>query len=232
MPIIRQAPRKDIESMETFTVVLESLEDLQHFGEALGRNAVAGDIICLDGDLGAGKTTLTQSIARGLEVPDECYVTSPSFALFHEYPGRLPLYHMDFYRLRDYTEIEDLGLDEYFYLSGCSVIEWSLRAEELLPESSLHLRLAITGESRRTVTCDFISADWQARLRTILRESGLVLPNSPEKQSPRLKASVLPLSYNLYLSSRKTHGCICCPPADFRCPRNGFLPMSCCFEPG
>ena len=107
---------------------LNSLVETEAFGHRLGQLAEAGDVICLDGDLGAGKTAMTQAIARGLGVPASCYVTSPSFAIFHEYPGRLPLYHFDFYRLRGSDDVEDLGFEEFFYLSGCTVIEWSVRA--------------------------------------------------------------------------------------------------------
>ena len=104
---------------------LTSRADTEKFGILLGMAASPGDVICLDGDLGAGKTTLTQGIAKGLEVPEGCYVTSPSFAILHEYSGRIPLYHMDFYRLTGSAEIEDLGFEEYFYMSGLTVIEWS-----------------------------------------------------------------------------------------------------------
>ncbi len=136
-------------------IILESLEETHNFGFRLGQLASAGDVICLDGDLGAGKTALTQSIARGLEVPGSCYVTSPSFAILHEYPGRIPLYHMDFYRLSDCSEILDLGFEEYFYGPGLTVIEWSKRALEILPTDRLTLHLHIESEFRRKVACTF-----------------------------------------------------------------------------
>ena len=129
-----------------------------------------GDIICLDGDLGAGKTTLTQAIAKGLEVPETCYVTSPSFAILHEYPGRMPLYHMDFYRLQDSLEIEDLGFEEYFYLSGLTVIEWSQRGEGLLPEHCLYLRLETVGDCSRIVHCRY-SQSWENRMNQLLQQA-------------------------------------------------------------
>ncbi len=104
--------------MDTIQIQLINLSDTEKLGRLLGEMALPGDVICLDGDLGAGKTALSQAIARGLEVPDSCYVTSPSFAIMHEYEGRLPMYHMDFYRLQDAGEVEDLGFEEYFYLTG------------------------------------------------------------------------------------------------------------------
>jgi tRNA threonylcarbamoyladenosine biosynthesis protein TsaE len=133
-------------------IQLNDLRDTEKLGGILGSLAKAGDVICLDGDLGAGKTTLSQAIARGLEVPDNCYVTSPSFAILHEYEGRIPMYHMDFYRLQDAGEVEDLGFEEYFYLEGLTVIEWSNRAAEILPDERMILEISINENLTRTVT--------------------------------------------------------------------------------
>lgn len=138
--------------MDTIRINLHSLEDTEKLGRLLGSLAAPGDVICLDGDLGAGKTALSQAIARGLGVPDTCYVTSPSFTILHEYDGRIPMYHMDFYRLQDAGEIEDLGFDEYFYLAGLTVIEWSNRAVELLPENRITLFIELNNDLSRTVT--------------------------------------------------------------------------------
>lgn len=133
-------------------IQLNDLRDTEKLGGILGSLAKAGDVICLDGDLGAGKTTLSQAIARGLRVPDNCYVTSPSFAILHEYEGRIPMYHMDFYRLHDASEVEDLGFEEYFYLEGLTVIEWSNRAVEILPDERMILEISINENLSRTVT--------------------------------------------------------------------------------
>jgi tRNA threonylcarbamoyladenosine biosynthesis protein TsaE len=138
--------------VDTIRIQLNNLEDTEKLGKLLGSFAAAGDVICLDGDLGAGKTALSQAIARGLGVPDTCYVTSPSFAILHEYEGRLPMYHMDFYRLQDAGEVEDLGFDEYFYLTGLTVIEWSNRAIELLPNERIILVIVQNDDLSRTVT--------------------------------------------------------------------------------
>ena len=153
---------------------IHSLDEMRCFGRTLGRLARPGDVICLDGDLGAGKTTLTQQVARGLEVPNECYVTSPSFAIMHEYPGgRLPLYHMDFYRLHGSGEVVDLGFDEYFYLSGITVIEWAKRAEEFLPKTRLHLFLHIGEGEGREIGCRCFGEGWRERLYQTFAECGL-----------------------------------------------------------
>ncbi len=146
------------------SIKLKNLEETSYFAHLLARLALPGDVICLNGDLGAGKTALTQEIAKGLGVPDSCYVTSPTFSILQEYPGRMPLYHMDFYRLSDETEVEDLGFEEFFYLSGLTVIEWSERADSLIPESRLVLQMTIEDESIRNVEFDFGSGSWEERL--------------------------------------------------------------------
>jgi tRNA threonylcarbamoyladenosine biosynthesis protein TsaE len=110
-------------------------ERTQLLGGYLGQLAQKNDVLLLVGELGTGKTCLVQGIARGLGVKE--YAFSPSFVLLREYHGRLPLYHIDFYRL-DYTkEIADLGLDEYFYSDGVCVIEWADKGLQLIPEDHL-----------------------------------------------------------------------------------------------
>jgi tRNA threonylcarbamoyladenosine biosynthesis protein TsaE len=138
--------------VDTIQIQINNLDDTLKLGTLLGRLAGPGDVICLDGDLGAGKTALSQAIARGLGVPETCYVTSPSFAILHEYQGRIPMYHMDFYRLQDSGEVEDLGFDEYFYLAGLTVIEWSIRAVDLLPDERLILVITQSDDLSRTIT--------------------------------------------------------------------------------
>ncbi len=155
--------------MKSVNIVLKSLSATESFGDLLGKNVRAGDVICLDGDLGAGKTTLTQAIAKGLQVPEHCYVTSPSFAIMHDYPGRLPLYHMDFYRLEDAGEVEDLGFDEYFYGSGVTVIEWSQRAVEILPVERLSLYIDLIDQDLRNVNITF--TDNYKRFESLLAKS-------------------------------------------------------------
>ncbi len=139
------------ELLETSLVQLNTLTDTDKLGRLLGNSAEPGDVICLDGDLGAGKTALCQAIARGLQVPENCYVTSPSFAILHEYVGRMVMYHMDFYRLQDAVEIEDLGFEEYFYMQGMTVIEWSERATEILPVERMSLSISLKNDQSRSV---------------------------------------------------------------------------------
>jgi tRNA threonylcarbamoyladenosine biosynthesis protein TsaE len=156
-------------SVDTIRIQLHSLGDTEKLGQLIGEKAMPGDVICLDGDLGAGKTTLAQAIGRGLKVAEGCYITSPSFAIMHEYEGRLPMYHMDFYRLQDADEVEDLGFEEYFYLNGVTVIEWSTRAIEILPDERLILSIQQHGDLSRTVTLE-CSEKYTELLRLIGRE--------------------------------------------------------------
>ena len=111
---------------------LSNLEETKQFGIVLGKLLKSGDILCLNGDLGAGKTTLTKSIGLGLDVDD--YITSPTFTLINEYEGRIPLYHFDVYRLENAHELDDLGFDDYFYGYGVSIIEWAEKIENTLPK--------------------------------------------------------------------------------------------------
>jgi len=135
--------------LENFLFNLNSIDDTKRLGVTIGNIAQPADVICLNGCLGAGKTTLTQAIARGLGVPSSCYVTSPSYAIMHEYKGVIPLYHMDFYRLNDSADIIDLGFEEYFYLDGLTVIEWSERAEDILPQDRVSIAISLNKDQGR-----------------------------------------------------------------------------------
>ncbi len=118
-------------------IYFNNIEETEVFGQKLGTLLKPGDIICLNGDLGAGKTTLTKSIGRGLGVDD--YITSPTFTLINEYEGRLSLYHFDVYRLENVDDLYDLGFDEYFYGKGVSIVEWADKIEKFLPKDRLVL---------------------------------------------------------------------------------------------
>lgn len=117
-----------------------SAEETYAFGRRLGEEAVPGEILCLDGDLGVGKTVFTQGFAAGLGIQD--YVNSPTFNIVKEYEGgRLPLYHFDVYRIGDPSEMEEIGYEDYFYGEGVAIIEWPGLIEELLPKEARWVRI-------------------------------------------------------------------------------------------
>ncbi|MGD8192619.1 tRNA (adenosine(37)-N6)-threonylcarbamoyltransferase complex ATPase subunit type 1 TsaE [Brevibacillus ginsengisoli] len=126
-------------------VTLRDTKETQQFAERLARYLQAGDLLTMEGDLGAGKTTFTQGLARGLGVTD--IVNSPTFTIIKEYIGRLPLYHMDVYRVGD--DVDSLGLDEYFYGDGVCVVEWASLIQEVLPKERLELTLTVDHEQNR-----------------------------------------------------------------------------------
>lgn len=133
----------------TLLLSLDGLDQTKLFGLQLAELARPGDIFTLTGTLGAGKTTLTQFIGYGLGVPENCYITSPTFSLIHEYHGRIPLYHMDLYRLSN-DELYELGFEEYLYGEGLTIIEWPDRLGELMPEDRLEIVLDFASETART----------------------------------------------------------------------------------
>ncbi|WP_214858524.1 tRNA (adenosine(37)-N6)-threonylcarbamoyltransferase complex ATPase subunit type 1 TsaE [Exiguobacterium acetylicum] len=124
---------------------MNSLEETTALALELGRRAEAGMVITLDGDLGAGKTTFTQSFAKGLGVTR--HVNSPTFTIMKVYTGRLPLYHMDVYRLEGSGD--DIGLEEYLNGEGVAVVEWSELIAESLPPERLAITITRTGDDSR-----------------------------------------------------------------------------------
>jgi len=122
-----------------FTIETSSAQETGQLGEKLGSLLGPGDIICLYGELGVGKTTFAQGVARGLDIEDR--VTSPTFTLINEYYGRLPFFHMDAYRLDSSAEMADLGYEEYFYDGGVTLIEWAEKIKDLLPPDRLDITI-------------------------------------------------------------------------------------------
>ncbi|HEX7363897.1 MAG TPA: tRNA (adenosine(37)-N6)-threonylcarbamoyltransferase complex ATPase subunit type 1 TsaE [Dehalococcoidia bacterium] len=138
--------------MTKLKLVSRSPEQTQHLGKRLGELAQSGDVFLLTGNLGSGKTCLTQGIAWGLGVKE--YAFSPSFVIIREYHGRLTLYHIDFYRLDRLEEIADLGLDEYLYGKGVCVIEWADKGIAVLPDEHLLINLSYVSDTERAVSLE------------------------------------------------------------------------------
>ena len=128
----------------------DSPKDTHKIGRRIGTKAQSGDVLLLVGDLGAGKTTLTQGILWGLGGTE--YARSPTFVLVNEYPARLTMYHMDLYRLNSIEEIEDLGLDEYLYGTDLCVVEWADKAPGYFPVNHAVIQLEVIDDQTRRVT--------------------------------------------------------------------------------
>jgi len=133
--------------MKSFTINSATPAATRRIGQTIGKELQTGDVILLAGPLGAGKTTLVQGMAKGLDVTGS--VMSPTFVLMRELEGRLKLFHLDLYRLEKMPEITDLGLDDYLYGEGATVIEWADRAESLWPDDHLRIDLEYAGAKAR-----------------------------------------------------------------------------------
>jgi tRNA threonylcarbamoyladenosine biosynthesis protein TsaE len=132
------------------TFAARTAAELQALAERLGRLMQPGDVLALVGPLGAGKTTFVQGVARGLGVPADRHVASPTFALVNEHPGRVPLVHADLYRVADARELEELGLTDAFDRAAVA-IEWLDRFPDAAPADRLEISIAIGGDDTRHV---------------------------------------------------------------------------------
>jgi tRNA threonylcarbamoyladenosine biosynthesis protein TsaE len=141
--------------------------DTRRLGARLGALCQPGDLILLVGTLGAGKTALAQGIGRGLGVTTT--INSPTFTLIKEYTGRLPMYHLDLYRLDDPTAVAALGLEEYLEGDGVCVVEWADRADTLWPPSWLRIYLVATGSRERAIYLQGCGPRGQSLRRALLR---------------------------------------------------------------
>lgn len=138
-------------------LIVNNIDETIAIGRQIGELAKAGDIICLTGDLGAGKTHFTKGIALGLNIKDD--ITSPTFTIVNEYDGgRLKLNHFDVYRVNDPDEIEAIGFDEYIFSEAVTVIEWANYIDVLIPEESLNIsitKLPERGENFRKLVINY-----------------------------------------------------------------------------
>ena len=142
----------DMEIQKTQLVLSsKNPEQTLHWGKLLGMLLDRGDVVALMGQLGAGKTTLTQGIAYGLGVGNDCYVTSPTFTIINEYKGRMPVYHLDFYRIESPLEFGNLGLEEYLPGDGVTIVEWAEKLEGFLPKEYLMIILEYADHNVRKV---------------------------------------------------------------------------------
>jgi tRNA threonylcarbamoyladenosine biosynthesis protein TsaE len=131
------------------TLATASAAETRRLGERCGRRLRAPLVICLIGDLGSGKTVFVQGLARGLDVPDDYTVTSPSFTLINEYPGRLRLFHIDLYRLDTQADLDDLGLAEILHGEGVAAVEWAEKLTDGALAERLEIRFEFGDDDRR-----------------------------------------------------------------------------------
>ncbi|MGY0374400.1 tRNA (adenosine(37)-N6)-threonylcarbamoyltransferase complex ATPase subunit type 1 TsaE [Clostridium sp. JNZ J1-5] len=136
--------------------IIDNVDKTINLGVEIGKRAQSGDIICLIGDLGTGKTHITKGIATGLGIQD--HITSPTFNIVNEYNGRHKLYHFDVYRVNDPDEIEAIGFDEYIFGDGVTIIEWANYIGELIPKEHIKItieKLPDKGENFRKIDIQF-----------------------------------------------------------------------------
>lgn len=153
-----------------YTFKSQSKEVTLKLGQSLGHILLGGDVLCLEGDLGAGKTALAQGIAAGLGIT--AAVTSPTFTFIQEYvtssQDNLRLVHMDLYRLQRPEEVEVIGVDDAFQTDVICLIEWPKIAEDYLPDDRLDIQIQGSGEDMRIFTFRFQEERWQERLEQVL----------------------------------------------------------------
>jgi len=154
--------------MGNLELISQSPEQTQKLGVRIGELALPGDVFLLVGELGAGKTCLTQGIAWGLGIKE--YALSPSFVIMRELYGRLPLYHIDLYRLDRIEESLDLGLDDYLYGRGICVVEWADKALSILPPKHLLIKIGYLSDTSRSFQ---IEAHGERYLEIVKRLEGL-----------------------------------------------------------
>lgn len=128
-------------------LTVNNLKDTEKVGTIISRCLEKGTVLCLDGDLGVGKTALTQFIAKEFGVDE--YITSPTFTIIKEYQGRLPFYHMDVYRIDSEDDMYDLGYDEYIYSEGVTIIEWSHKIKGILPDERINIEIQRVDDQSR-----------------------------------------------------------------------------------
>lgn len=136
-----------------FAPTLISGEPAETFriGRLIGETLKEGAVVALIGELGAGKTSLTQGIARGLGVEEGYQITSPTFTLVNEYPGRLHLVHLDVFRLSGSVELLDLGYEEFIFSKSVAVIEWAEKIRDVLPDNTIYVKMTYVEQNRRSI---------------------------------------------------------------------------------
>lgn len=147
-------------------LISQTIEETQQIGQALASCLQPMDFIALIGDLGSGKTTLTQGICEGLRVRG--YVNSPTYTIINIYEGRLPVYHFDLFRLGDISELEELGYEEYFWGDGVTLIEWADRGVAYFPDCWIEIKLKALSATVREISIETRNVDSDDRFQPFL----------------------------------------------------------------
>ncbi len=149
--------------MEYKLVVKNELETIE-LAQNMESEKFPNMVICLNGELGSGKTVFTKAFASAMEIKEN--VTSPTFSIIKEYNGELPLYHMDVYRLNG--NCDGIGIEEYFDKGGIVIIEWADTIKELLPKERIDIKFLVTGEAKRTLTIQAYGSQYEELCEAIL----------------------------------------------------------------
>ena len=145
-------PPFSMEQEKSIQITTCSANETFVFARKIGEKLQEGDILALSGELGSGKTCFTGGLARGLGVSENYQITSPTFTLINEYPAKYKLYHFDVYRLNNYSEMEDLGYEEYFAGHGVVVIEWAEKIAQIIPQTAIFINFEYIDDSKRKIT--------------------------------------------------------------------------------
>ena len=132
-------------------MISNSVQETIQYGKDFAKELSPGDIVCLDGDLGAGKTHFVKGIASYFDIKEE-KVSSPTFTLINEYQGTIPIFHFDCYRLENEQEALEIGTEDYFYGEGISIVEWPQKIGNLIPPEAVWLTIKHIGDSKREIT--------------------------------------------------------------------------------
>lgn len=136
----------------SISIITYSANETFAIGRIIGKKLQGGDILALSGELGSGKTCFTGGIARGLGVSENYQITSPTFTLINEYPAKYKLFHFDVYRLTDYSDLDDLGYEEFISGQGVVIIEWAEKIASAIPKKAFFINFEYLDETKRKIT--------------------------------------------------------------------------------
>lgn len=144
---------------KVLSIITNSADETCMVASLMGKHSRPGTIITLDGDLGSGKTSFVQGLAVGLDIPSQFYITSPTYNIINEYPGRIPLYHMDLYRLGGPDDLHDTGFYDLINGQGVTAIEWPNKFIEAIGEPDINIQIKILSENSRSVRFEIYGLD-------------------------------------------------------------------------